>query len=59
MARLTTLPSAHFRLAALNLVDEPVVVVDLSGSGGAPAYFTNRKSMGFLGADISCDWRRS
>jgi predicted aspartyl protease len=44
---------AHgFRLGALNLVDEPLVVVDLSGSGHAARMLHEQAIDGILGADI-------
>src|SRR5205823_7897952 len=42
----------NFRIGALNLVDEPVVVVDLSGSGGASRVLQEQEIDGILGADI-------
>jgi predicted aspartyl protease len=42
----------NFRLGALNLVDEPVVVVDLSGSGRASRLLHEQEIDGILGADI-------
>src|SRR5437660_7199153 len=42
----------NFRLGALNLVDEPVVVVDLSGSGRAARMLHEQEIDGILGADI-------
>jgi predicted aspartyl protease len=42
----------NFRLGALNLVDEPVVVVDLSGSGRASRVRHEQEIDGILGADI-------
>jgi predicted aspartyl protease len=42
----------NFRLGALNLVDEPVVVVDLSGSGRASRLVHEQEIDGILGADI-------
>ncbi len=42
----------NFRLGALNLVDEPVVVVDLSGSGRASRLLSEQELDGILGADI-------
>jgi predicted aspartyl protease len=42
----------NFRLGALNLVDEPVVVVDLSGSGRASRMLHEQEIDGILGADI-------
>jgi len=42
----------NFRLGALNLVDEPVVVVDLSGSGRASRLRNEQEIDGILGADI-------
>ena len=42
----------NFRLGALNLVDEPVVVVDLSGSGPASRVRHEQEIDGILGADI-------
>jgi predicted aspartyl protease len=42
----------NFRIGALNLVDEPVVVVDLSGSGGASRLLHEQEIDGILGADI-------
>ena len=41
-----------FRIGALNLVDEPVVVVDLSGSGRASRMLHEQEIDGILGADI-------
>src|SRR5205814_8905955 len=41
----------NFRIGALNLVDEPVVVVDLSGSGGGSRMRNEQEIDGFLGAD--------
>ena len=44
---------AHsFRLGGLSLVDEPVVVVDLSGSGKAARMLHEQEIDGILGADI-------
>jgi predicted aspartyl protease len=44
---------AHsFRLGGLSLVDEPVVVVDLSGSGHAARMLHEQEIDGILGADI-------
>lgn len=42
----------NFRIGALNLVEEPVVVVDLSGSGRASRLFQEQQIDGILGADI-------
>jgi predicted aspartyl protease len=42
----------NFRIGALNLVDEPVVVVDLSGSGRASRLLHEQEIDGILGADI-------
>jgi predicted aspartyl protease len=42
----------NFRIGALNLVDEPVVVVDLSGSGRASRMLHEQEIDGILGADI-------
>jgi len=42
----------NFRIGALNLVDEPVVVVDLSGSGRASRNSREQEIDGILGADI-------
>lgn len=42
----------NFRIGALNLVDEPVVVVDLSGSGRASRMLNEQEIDGILGADI-------
>ena len=42
----------NFRIGALNLVDEPVVVVDLSGSGRASRMLREQEIDGILGADI-------
>ena len=42
----------NFRIGALNLVDEPVVVVDLSGSGRASRMEREQEIDGILGADI-------
>src|SRR5207302_11508162 len=42
----------NFRIGALNLVDEPVVVVDLSGSGRASRFLHEQEIDGILGADI-------
>jgi predicted aspartyl protease len=42
----------NFRIGALNLVDEPVVVVDLSDSGGASRVLHEQEIDGILGADI-------
>jgi predicted aspartyl protease len=42
----------NFRIGALNLVDEPVVVVDLSSSGHASRLRNEQEIDGILGADI-------
>jgi predicted aspartyl protease len=42
----------NFRIGGLNLVDEPVVVVDLSGSGRASRMLHEQEIDGILGADI-------
>src|SRR5712692_8185830 len=42
----------NFRLGGLNLIDEPVVVVDLSGSGHAARMLHEQEIDGILGADI-------
>jgi predicted aspartyl protease len=42
----------QFRLGALNLVDEPVVTVDLSGSSRAARVLHEEEIDGILGADI-------
>lgn len=42
----------HFRLGALNLIDEPVVLVDLSGSSRAARMLHEQQIDGILGADI-------
>ena len=42
----------NFRIGALNLVDEPVVVVDLSSSGRASRLLHEQEIDGILGADI-------
>ena len=42
----------RFQLGALKLLDEPVVVVDLSGSGRAARMLHEQKIDGILGADI-------
>lgn len=42
----------NFRLGALNLLDEPVVVVDLSASGHAARMLREQEIDGILGADI-------
>ena len=42
----------NFRIGALNLVDEPVVVVDLSNSGHASRLLHEQEIDGILGADI-------
>jgi predicted aspartyl protease len=42
----------NFRIGGLNLVDEPVVVVDLSGSGRAARMLHEQEIDGILGADI-------
>ena len=42
----------QFRLGALNLVDEPVVTVDLSGSSHAARILHEEEIDGILGADI-------
>ncbi len=42
----------NFSIGALNLVDEPVVVVDLSGSGRASRMLHEQEIDGILGADI-------
>src|SRR5437899_7820576 len=42
----------NFRLGALTLVDEPVVVVDLSGSGRASRLLHEPEIDGIVGADI-------
>lgn len=42
----------HFRLGALNLIDEPVVLVDLSGSSRAARMGHEQEIDGILGADI-------
>lgn len=42
----------NFRIGALNLVDEPVVVVDLASSGGASRMLHEQEIDGILGADI-------
>ena len=42
----------NFRIGALNLVDEPVVVVDLGGSGRASRLLQEQEIDGILGADI-------
>jgi len=42
----------QFRLGALNLVDEPVVTVDLSGSSKAARVLHEEEIDGILGADI-------
>jgi predicted aspartyl protease len=42
----------NFRLGGLNLIDEPVVVVDLSGSGRAARMLHEQEIDGILGADI-------
>lgn len=42
----------NFRLGALNLVDEPVVVVDLSSSGRSSRLLHEQEIDGILGADI-------
>lgn len=42
----------QFRLGALNLVDEPVVTVDLSGSSQAARVLHEEEIDGILGADI-------
>ena len=42
----------RFQLGALNLVDEPVVVVDLSGSGHEARMLHEQEIDGILGADI-------
>lgn len=42
----------QFRLGALNLVDEPVVIVDLSGSSHAARVRHEEEIDGILGADI-------
>ena len=42
----------NFRLGALNLVDEPVVVVDLSASTRGARMFREQELDGILGADI-------
>lgn len=42
----------RFRLGALNLIDEPVVLVDLSGSSRAARILHEQEIDGILGADI-------
>ena len=42
----------QFRLGGLNLVDEPVVTVDLSGSSRAARVLHEEEIDGILGADI-------
>jgi len=42
----------NFRLGALNLIDEPVVLVDLSGSSRAARMVHDQEIDGILGADI-------
>src|SRR5712691_3693242 len=42
----------NFRIVVLNLVDEPVVVVDLSSSGRAARLLHEQEIDGILGADI-------
>src|SRR5438445_7663650 len=42
----------NFRIGALDLVDEPVVVIDLSGSGRSSTMAREQEIDGILGADI-------